>query len=201
MALYASPEWTDDILLDLIRLEDDRAAFSELYLRYWKVLTNIAYKRLKSEETAEEAVQNVFISLFLRRQTLQLTTTLEAYLKTALKYQTFKTYRAQQLYYRHLDEMIAGHDIEPPSADQMIDNKILRARIYEVAEKMPEKCREVFLMSRFEQLSHQDIADKLDISVSTVKKHITKAMNILRQEFKNHQLDFLTICFFFALCS
>jgi RNA polymerase sigma-70 factor (ECF subfamily) len=60
MGNYSSTNWTDDILLDLIRQEDNRAAFSELYLRYWKILTNAAFKRLKSEEAAEEAVQDLF---------------------------------------------------------------------------------------------------------------------------------------------
>ncbi len=54
-------------------------------------------------------------------------------------------------------------------------------------------------MSRFEQLSHKEIAEKLDISIATVKKHITKAMVIMRSEFKNHKLEVLAFCIFISM--
>jgi len=199
MENYSSASWTDDILLDLIRLEDNRAAFSELYLRYWKTLTNAAFKRLKSEEAAEEAVQDLFLNLYMRRREIMITSSLEAYLKTALKYQIFKTYRSQQAHYKRIDKIIADQQIESPTVEETLDNKMLRKRIYEVAGRMPDKCREVFLLSRYDQLSHKDIAEKLDISVSTVKKHLTKAMNIMRKEFNGHQMDLLAFCVFIAV--
>ncbi|MGE8380675.1 MAG: sigma factor-like helix-turn-helix DNA-binding protein, partial [Sphingobacterium sp.] len=55
--------------------------------------------------------------------------------------------------------------------------------------KMPATCKEVFLLSRFEKRSNQDIANELNISVAMVRKHITKSMNIMRSEIKEHQMD------------
>jgi RNA polymerase sigma-70 factor (ECF subfamily) len=134
----------------------------------------------------------------MRRREILITSSLEAYLKTALKFQIFKTYRSQQIHYKHLDKVIIDQQIDPPTAEETLDNKMLRKRIYEVAGRMPDKCREVFLLSRYDQLSHKDIAEKLDISVSTVKKHLTKAMNIMRKEFNGHQMNLLAFCVFIA---
>ena len=199
MGKYTSAEWTDDKLLDLVRLEDDRTAFAELYERYWKVLINAAGKRIQSLEIAEEIVQDVFLSLFVRRKEIKPQSSVEAYLKTAVKFQVFKLYRSQQTHANHLDSIIAENRVAPVTPDAVLEAKQLREQIYKVAEKMPEKCREVFLLSRFEQLSHQDIAARLQISVGTVKKHITKAMQIMRTEFKDHQIDLLSVCLFLYL--
>lgn len=194
MKPYSSADCTDDELLDLIRLHNDQAAFAEIYRRYWKVLINAAGKRINSMEVAEEIVQDVFVSFYLRRKEIHLQSSLEAYLRTALKYQVFKIYRSQKIHDDHVDNIILKHNIPPATPDALLEASQLREQIYQAAEKMPEKCRQVFLLSRFEQLSHQDIANQLGISVGTVKKHITKAMNIMRTEFKDHQIDLFAVC-------
>lgn len=194
MQPYSSADCTDNELLDLIRIHNDQAAFAEIYRRYWKVLINAAGKRINSMEIAEEIVQDVFVSFYLRRKDIHVQSSLEAYLKTALKYQVFKIYRSQKIHRDHLDTIMNKQNIPPVTPDALLEASQLREQIWQVAEKMPEKCRQVFLMSRFEQLSHQDIADKLDISVGTVKKHITKAMSIMRTEFKDHQIDLFAVC-------
>jgi RNA polymerase sigma-70 factor (family 1) len=193
MQIYRS--YSESELTDLLK-SGDRAAFAEIYNRYWQVLIDAAYQRLKSVEAAEEVVQDVFVSFFLRRKEINLNSTLEAYLKTALKYKVYNVYRSQQVHYNHLGSIISENHIDPVMPDAVLEAKELKARIRAVADKMPDKCREVFLLSRFEHLSHKDIADRMGISVSTVKKHITKAMNIMRTEFKGHQIDLFTICMF-----
>jgi RNA polymerase sigma-70 factor (ECF subfamily) len=193
MRIYRS--YSDSELTDLLK-SGDQAAFAEIYNRYWQVLIDAAYQRLKSVEAAEEVVQDVFVSFFLRRKEINLNSTLEAYLKTALKYKVYNVYRSQQVHYNHLGSIIRENHIDPVMPDAVLEAKELKARVRMVADKMPDKCREVFLLSRFEHLSHKDIADRMGISVSTVKKHITKAMNIMRTEFKGHQIDLFTICMF-----
>ena len=184
---------TDSELLALVR-GGDRAAFAQLYRRYWDTLLDTAFQRLKSVEAAEEVVQDVFVSFFLRREEIELKSGLPAYLKTALKYKVFNHYRAQQLHYRHLDKLIWENEATVPALpDELLERKLLRERIQQAAGKMPGKCREAFLLSRFEQLSHQDIALRMDISLSTVKKHITKAMRIMRTEFGGHETDMLLL--------
>jgi RNA polymerase sigma-70 factor (ECF subfamily) len=196
MGKYSSAEWTDDLLLDLIRLEDNYAAFTELFRRYWNPLMTAAGKRIPSIEVAEELVQDVFLSFFLRRKEIHVDVSVEAYLKAALRHQVFKFYRSQKIHDRYVDSITADHINQPAIPDALMEAKQLREQIYSVAGKMPDKCREVFLLSRFEQLSHKDIAEKLGISVNTVKKHINKAITILREEFKDPEIDLLATLIF-----
>lgn len=199
MRPYQSASWTDEMLMDLIQREDNRAAFAELYERYWESLVDTAYQRLKSAEAAKEVVQDIFISLFLRRESVIIKSTFEAYLKTALKYKVFNVYRTQQVHYNYVAQMMKVNHIDPVTPQHTLEEKELNKKIRQASDKMPEKCREVFLMSRFENLSHQDISERLGISISTVKKHITKALHIVRTDLDGHELDILALLIFFQL--
>ncbi|MCT1526124.1 RNA polymerase sigma factor [Sphingobacterium hotanense] len=199
MEKYKLSVWTDEMLLDLVRLEDDRDAFAELYDRYWKPLLNMAGKRIPSMPVVEEIVQDVFADLYIRRKAIRVESSLEAYLKTATKYQIYKTYRAQQVHETYVSTLIPADQAQPDRPDTILEAKQLREKILRAIETMPETCREVFLLSRFEQLSNRDIAERLDISVAMVRKHITKGMNVMRSEFREHQPDMLSIALFIYL--
>lgn len=185
--------FSDTKLLSLLQTRDDYDAFTEIYRRYWKVLINTAYQRLRTAEACEEIVQEVFLTLFIRRKELVIATSLEAWLKTALKYKVFNIYRSQQLHLQHLQELIRRTDIAPMTPDEAVSLKEVRDRIRSAATKLPYKCQQVFLLSRFEHLNQQEIADKLNISVSTVKKHLTKALALLRSEFKEEHLGIILL--------
>jgi len=184
---------TEEQLITFLQ-SGDHAAFTEIYNRYWEKLADAAYQRLHSREDAEEIVQEIFVNLYIRRQEINPKSTLEAYLKTALKFKVIDAYRAQQLHYNHIDKLIIETQEEPIASDDQLDIKELKKRILQATVRLPEKCREVFIMSRFEQLSHQEIADKAGISVSTVKKHLHRAMDSLRKEFRSNEFDIMLIC-------
>jgi len=149
-----------------------------------------AFQRLKSVEASEDLVQDLFISFYQRREEVQIQTTLNAYLMTALKYRIFNAFRARKVELSHQDGLARATYEPPVTPEQLYEHTELRNKIYQVASRMPEKCREMFLMNRFEQLSQQEIADRLDISVSTVQKHITKALAIMKAEFGSQQLQY-----------
>ncbi|SEM68779.1 RNA polymerase sigma-70 factor, ECF subfamily [bacterium A37T11] len=189
-------EKTDEELLILIR-SGDMIAFSELYSRYWDILLDAAYQRLKSVEAAEEIVQDVFVNIYIRRESLDPGLSVVAYLKTALKYKIYNAYRDNLLHQQRL-EMIAyeggGAPLRPDDAYQ---EKELQEQVQQIAAALPDKCREVFLLSRFEQLTQQEIADRMNIAVSTVKKHLGKALAIFRTHFPNNRIDMIFIIFLF----
>jgi len=184
---------TEEQLITFLQ-SGDHAAFTEIYNRYWETLADAAYQRLHSREDAEEIVQEIFVNLYIRRQEINPKSTLEAYLKTALKFKVIDAYRAQQLHYNHIDKLIIETQEHPIASDDQLDTKELKKRILQATGRLPEKCREVFIMSRFEQLSHQEIADKAGISVSTVKKHLHRAMDSLRKEFRSNEFDIMLVC-------
>lgn len=183
----------DHELTELLR-RGDHLAFNEIYKRYWRTSINAAYQRLKSKEDAEEVVQDVFVNLYIRRSQIQLRSSLEAYLNIAIKYRIIDAFRSQKLKESRLNDIISHQEILPSQPDQEFEYKELRERIRKAADQLPEKCREVFLMSRFEQLSNQEISERTGIAVSTVKKHMHKALTILRKDFEDQQLDVLAVC-------
>ncbi|WP_175632641.1 RNA polymerase sigma factor [Pedobacter ghigonis] len=186
---------TDADLIILLK-QGNEEAFVEIYQRYWEMLLNSAYQRLRSREDAEEVVQEIFVNLYFRRTDIDPKSTLEAYLKTALKFKVIDTYRLQQLHYRHIDNLVAETGLYAASPEDQLDIKEFNHSILSLCRKLPEKCREVFIMFRFEELSHREIAERAAISVSTVKKHLHKAMLFLREELKGSK-TFLIATFLF----
>lgn len=188
MSIYQT--YNEEQLVAFLRL-GDHAAFTEIYNRYWEVMTDSAFQRLRSREDVEEVVQEVFVNLYIRREEISPKSTLEAYLKTALKFKLIDAYRAQKVHFSHIENLVQEANSVPVAIDVQMDVNELRKRVRSAADRLPEKCREVFIMSRYEQLSHQEIALKVGITVSTVKKHLYRAMEILREEFKNNHLDLM----------
>lgn len=193
MSLYG--RYKDEELIEFLR-SGDHAAFTEIFNRYWEPMINAAFRLLQSGEDAEEVIQEIFVALYIRRKEIRLKSSLEAYLRSALKYKAIDAYRSQQAHYARLDDLIEETRLSSPAPDDELAFRELKEKIHRAADKLPEKCREVFLMSRFEQLSHRDIANRLGISVSTVKKHLNKAMKLLRAELRDNRLDLLLLAFF-----
>jgi RNA polymerase sigma-70 factor (ECF subfamily) len=187
--------YSEEQLLGLLN-RGDHAAFTEIYNRFWEELADAAYQRLHSREDAEEVVQEVFVSLYIRRSEISPKTSLIAYLKTALKYKVIDAYRVQQMHYKNIDSIIKENCIPDLQPDVRLNLKELQKDLLELVHKLPPKCQEVFTKSRFEHLSHQSIADTMGISVSTVKKHLNKAIQILRQNLSSDHLELMIICVF-----
>ena len=143
-------------------------------------LVNIANQKVESIDTAKEIVQDVFMNLYLRRNYLQVTSSLKAYLFTALQNKIYNHYRQQLSRNKH--ENNAGNNLkvvtDHPQDDY--DAKELQELLDEKINELPPQCKKVFLMSRNEQLSHKEIAERLNISPNTVDQHIQKALKILR---------------------
>jgi len=182
--------------MDLFSSKDE-AAFKELYNRYWDTLLDAAFKRLGSIEQSEEIVQDIFISLYLRQETLHIKTSVVGYLKNALKFKILDVIRHQITH-----EKFVVHALQVPrdyalTPDEILQIKELQQKIDRVTQEMPEKCREVFLLSRAENLSNKRIAELLGISVSTVEKHISKAVNILKDNFRGYNMELILLIAFF----
>lgn len=181
-------ELADEALFNLIK-NGDREAFSVLYRKYWPALLDAAYRRLKSVEVAQELVQDLFVSFYLKRNTLEVKESLSAYLHTALKYKVLNQIRAdivRNKYHQHTLSSPASVHADPSEIYQIRE---LQQQYEKAISELPEKCREVFLLSREENLSHQQIATQLGISVNTVEKHIGKALKIMRKNLLNYDLE------------
>lgn len=171
----------DDIdLLHLLK-QDVQAAFDEIYRRYWSVLYNAAYKRTRNREQCKDAVQNVFIDLWSRRNDVSITN-LSAYLHTAVRFQVLKavTRNAQQSVFLDGFEnlIVSPHNLE----DNLREKEILK--LLELwLETLPERRRQIFILRYREGFSTREIAEKLGISQNTVQAQLYTATESLRERF------------------
>ena len=171
---------TDETLLSLVA-DDDKEAFTMLYRRYWESLFATASRALRSKTDAADLVQDIFLSIWNRRHDLRINSSLGAYLQTSVRYSVIKYIEkniTRRDYLVLLTEVLVNS--QPPDAESQIQVKELQHTIQSAVEQMPKKMREVYQLSRKHHLSHKEIAERLDISDETVKKHIQHALQIIK---------------------
>lgn len=168
---------SDDELLLQLSL-DDKNAFDEIYRRYWSDLFNSAYNILRERESCMDIVQELFIWLWEHRNQLNVTS-LKPYLLVAIKFKVANYIRSGKVRTSFFDKL---KQIEEPYelVEDSIEVKELMAIIDDFTNQLPERCREVFLLSRREHLSNKEIAERLGISVKTVENQMTIAIKKLR---------------------
>ena len=176
---------TDEELFHLIQQEDSQA-FAALYARYWSFLMDVAYRRFQSREKAEDLIQEIFMSLYLKRHQVVFTVSLQAYLSQALKYKILNEFRAEQTRNRHKRNLFFSPICKNDFAEEL-EVKDTQNKLFKTIASLPEKCKKVFYLSRYENRSNKDISDCLSISVSTVEKHIGKALRIIRKDLKTFE--------------
>ncbi len=173
----------DGMSVDSLRLGDMRA-FTAIYERYHRMLYVLAYKYLKDTSAAEDAVQQVFLKLWEARSLLVPDMNLRNYLYTMLKNHVLNEIRDNNLTVEKNYELAQA---SPEYEDELLDKleeKDMMARLYEAIERLPEQKRQVCLYKLRGNLSNQDIADKMGISVPTVKTHYAQAIKMLRKHFE-----------------
>jgi RNA polymerase sigma-70 factor (ECF subfamily) len=169
---------TDD--RDLLRQvgSGDQKAFAVLFDRHWKRLYYAALHVIDDRDVAEDIVQDCFISLW-EKGAHKAIDNVEAYLYQSVKYKCFMHLRSGAISKKHLDRITtlsAAHN----STEEAIDERELQEVLNHSMATLPEKCRQIFYLSRFESLPNKKIAEQLHISPKTVENQITKALRILR---------------------
>ncbi|KOS05505.1 RNA polymerase subunit sigma [Flavobacterium akiainvivens] len=182
-----------DIELQKRMQQGDRHAFDVLFHRYWKRLFAYAYKIFNEAEVCEDIVQELFISLWNNAPQSNILN-LEAYLLRAVKYRIANHIRSLKFERAQLD--IIENIGAPTATVDDIEYKQLEANLMEKVQQFPPKCREVFMLSRFENCSNAEIAQRLNISVHTVEKHITHALRLLKNNIGTWNITFIVMGLF-----
>jgi RNA polymerase sigma-70 factor, ECF subfamily len=176
---------SDQQFIESLRKSDEQA-FGQVFREYYPRLCSYACNLLNDMDEAEEIVQQTFLTIWEKRLVINITTSFKAYLYRAVQnscLNKFKREKVRQSYaedhikvtspvYEHTSDMVLGMELE----------KKLQLAI----ESLPEQCRLVFKLSRYEDLKYAEIADQLGISAKTVENHIGKALKILRQHLKDY---------------
>tara|TARA_R110000868_G_scaffold358814_2_gene620534 strand:- start:207 stop:758 length:552 start_codon:yes stop_codon:yes gene_type:complete len=164
--------------------DDNKRALTILYDNYWKPLFISSYNLLKNREVCEEIIQDVFIDIWNKRAEIQIKVSLQSYLYACVRYKVFAEIRKNKIIRVELFEDL-NNRFQYASPETKIMNKELKSHIKGVVENLPKKCKNVYKLSRHEQLSHKEIAEKLNISTKTVENHISNALRILRTSLGN----------------
>ena len=156
--------------------------FEKLYKRFQPSLINYAYYLTRSSEDSVELVNDVFLSVWNKRNRLKLDSNLKTYLYTAVKNRSINYIKKNKLVIVFDEQIDTLSDFE---ADHSILEKEQLIIIQQIMNDLPSKCKQVFAMGRIDQLSNKEIASFLDISIKTVEAQITKALKIFRKKLKN----------------
>jgi RNA polymerase sigma-70 factor (family 1) len=194
----------DSQLIQLISTGDEMS-FTALYRRYWSYLYSTAVKLLRSDDFAMDVVQDVFHSLWIRRETLAIKGSVRGYLYTSVRYKALNIIKKNISDHDYMDILIRIiPEFDHHDAQLLLEGKELEQRINDVVGRMPEKMKKVYNLSRYGNLSHQEISEELGISKETVKKHIQHALCILKKSIKILVLFFLIFIYplfiFFLTC-
>ncbi|MBL7826852.1 MAG: RNA polymerase sigma-70 factor [Saprospiraceae bacterium] len=159
--------------------QGDEQALRSIFDKYYSLLLSDIYRIIPDENTCEDLAQEVFVEFWKKRSSLEIHSSLHAYLRKAAINRALNFIKSNK-------RLVFEADMEEQSEDINLEQSIREERddlekaLHEAIARLPERCRIVFSLSRFENLSHKEIAEQLDISVKTIENQITKAMRMLR---------------------
>lgn len=170
-----------DIELTKLLSESNHAAYTEIYNRYFQLLFVHAYKKVEDEDQAKDIIQDLFTSLWIKRDTYIIGDNLAAYLFVSVRNKIFDLFAHEKVksnYLLSLKDFISfgGYN----DTDHLIREKQLRAYIEKQIQALPPKMRLIFEMSRIEQLSHTEIAEALGTTENNVSHQVRSALKVLR---------------------
>lgn len=166
-------------------VQGDQRVFGEFFRDHYARLCTFAHSFVKDPDEAEEVVQQVFIQLWEKRLHVDIQLSVQAYLFRAVRNSCLNKIRHEQVRRAYADEQQALA-AESPSASGLAFKNELQEQIYKAIEKLPEQCRLIFRLSRYEELKYAEIAEQLGISVKTVENQMGKALRILRNELQEY---------------
>ena len=173
--------------------------FKELFDEYFQSMVTYAYRYVNDWQTAEDIAQNVFMALWIKKESIDFEKPIKPYLYKAIYNKSIN----------HLNSVLIQRRTDvPETTDILLNREILDYNQYDTlllkeikgeidsfVDTLPPQCRKVFLLSREEHLRNKEIAEKLHISEKAVEKHISKALN----EIRNHLIKLDMIPFYILL--
>lgn len=171
--------YTDHQLLDMLRL-GDKAALNEIYTRYQGILYSHAFRRFPDREEVRDVVQDIFISLWNNREHLQVGTSLAAYLYTSVRNRLLNIIRHQKVQDSYVHSLQRFIDKGENITDEKLREKELIRLVEQEVAALPAQMRLIFEMSRQLNMSHQQIAEELNLSPLTVRTQVRNALRILK---------------------
>ncbi len=171
----------------------DDHAFEQLFKAHFKALHSYASVMLYHDSHAEEIVQNMFVRLWEKRDLLDVQISVKAYLYKCVHNDCLNYIKHKKIKAKYQDHATFTMNNQTENTSDKLVLGELQDRLQVAMNELPEQCRTIFQMSRFEELKYREIAEELGLSIKTVENQMGKALRILRVKL----VDFLPILLLF----
>lgn len=170
-------------------------AFKAIYDTYSKEMFLYAMNVFRKKEVCEDIVQEVFVTFWSRRKKVKITH-LKSYLFKSVKYQIFNHLRNRKI---NTEELTRANIIDlSMNISQELEFHELEKMIKDQVEKLPTRCQQIFILSRYQHKSNKEIALELDISLQAVKNQISKGIQSIKQNLNQEEAVFYFLLFTFG---
>jgi len=163
-----------------MQAEEKRQFIEKIYGRFWKELYVVAYRRLQSEQDVEDILQDIFLSLLTGDVILDNDESVRAFLHLRLKSRIINFFRRQLLTEFYEEQELTASELSDTDSETRLMSQELEAIVQEEIDRMPEKMKQIFLLSRNEFLTSEEIATRLNLSNQTVRNQISSAIKRIR---------------------
>ncbi len=180
MARVLKQPENDTDLITAIKLRD-RKTFEALYKSYYKGLYTLSYRYAGRHEIAEEIVNDVFITIWNKASTITIESSMKNYLIRAVINSSLNYIKKEKNDSKRQEDYNIGQETIEDLSDRYDEEENLLVRLERALELLPPQCKKVMMMSRFDKMKQQEIAENLNISIKTVKNHLTYGFSKLRQ--------------------
>ena len=176
--------------------KNDAKSLKLLYGRYYDKLCHFAYGYVKSIDISKDVVSEVFLNIWIKRETLDIDSNLKSYFYKATRNRAIRLLSKEKSNFESLKIVDSLNIFSDDTAIGSLQYEELENVIESILNKLPPKRQVVFRLSRIDELSYKEIAETLSISVNTVQNHMTKAMEYLAEEFPKIK-NFIVLILFF----
>ncbi|MNK07529.1 ECF RNA polymerase sigma factor SigW [compost metagenome] len=176
MPVYSN--FSDEELTVLLK-QEDQVAFTEIYNRYWAEMYYHTFRMLRDEDSSKDVVQDVFSTLWLKSASLNVSTKLSGHLYISVRNKVLNLVAQNKVRNDYLSS-VAGFITESTNDASIFDEQQILDIVEAEIQKLPPRMKEIFELSRKDNLSHKEIAKKLNLSDQTVKKQVQNALKIIK---------------------
>ncbi|WP_442589525.1 sigma-70 family RNA polymerase sigma factor [Pedobacter sp. AW31-3R] len=160
--------------------EENKQAIGEIYEKFWKELYLVAFRHLRSEEDVEDILHDIFLSLLTGNIILEKDESIRAFLHMRLKSRIINFHRKQFIQASYKTQESNREEIAHTDSETKLMARELEGLVQEEIDRMPEKMKQIFLLSRNEFLSNEEIANQLNLSNQTVRNQMSSAIKRIR---------------------
>jgi RNA polymerase sigma-70 factor (ECF subfamily) len=189
--------YSDEELMQEIKA-DNMFAFDALYRKYSKRLYKFGYSILKTQEEAENLIQDVYLNLWENRYKVEKDLSIKSYLFTIAYNSAITIIRKKARESKFVEYLKTLQEISEEPVNIAFEYDELTNKLEEIIKVLPQRQKEVYLLHRVEGLKYNEIAERLNISMNTIENHMSRALKTIRKKLSNYSLIAILFCYLFV---